>query len=172
MQYFTSCVTVAEVKKLYRTLAFQHHPDRGGSTAIMQEVNAQYKVALRRCDGQQHTDGETKQTYTYHYNAEREQAVIDFIDRLIRSGALVAGVDAWLIGCWVWIQGDTKPVKDILGKNGLGCMWHSKRNAWYWHAPEQRKHRYNARVGLDGIARTYGASRIVTADKEENAIAR
>jgi hypothetical protein len=33
-------VTVAEVKARHRELARRHHPDRGGSVARMQEVNA------------------------------------------------------------------------------------------------------------------------------------
>jgi DnaJ-class molecular chaperone len=40
--YFSKCSTVEEVKSLYRTLAKQHHPDLGGDTATMQEINSQY----------------------------------------------------------------------------------------------------------------------------------
>ena len=167
--FFATVKTVAEVKQLYRTLAMQHHPDRGGDTATMQEVNRQYKIALQKCDGQTTVDHETKREHTYKYNTEHEQAVIDFIDKLIRSGVLTANVDAWLIGIWVWIQGDTKPIKDKLKE--LGCMWHSKRLCWYWHPPQEGKTRYNSRVGLDGIARTYGASKIARQQHEENALA-
>ena len=30
------------------------------------------------------------------------------------------GVDIWLIGKWIWVEGNTKSYKDALGKNGLG----------------------------------------------------
>jgi curved DNA-binding protein CbpA len=33
-------VTAAEVKARHRELARRHHPDRGGSVARMQEINA------------------------------------------------------------------------------------------------------------------------------------
>jgi hypothetical protein len=155
-QFFHQCETVEAVKKLYRTLAMQFHPDRGGDTATMQELNCQYQDALHTCDGQISIDSDESE-HTYHYNAEREQALVEFLDRLIRSGALLADVECWLIGTWVWVMGNTKPVKEIL--KALNCKWHVKRSAWYWHADEHR-HRYNGSVGLASIAAAYGASRV------------
>ena len=34
---------MAELKKEYRRLALQHHPDKGGDTAIMQQVNIEFE---------------------------------------------------------------------------------------------------------------------------------
>lgn len=158
MQYFANCQTVAEIKKLYRNLAMQHHPDRGGDTATMQEINDQYAAALKACDGQTSV-GDDQQEHTYRYDAEDEQAIVEFIDRLIKSGVLSATVEAWLIGKWVWITGETKPIRHLLGKEGLGCEWHSQRVAWYWKPYAGRSY-YNRRVGLDGLAAQYGASSI------------
>src|SRR3712207_5728063 len=36
--------SLAELKKLYHQLARQHHPDLGGDTEIMQQINAEYRV--------------------------------------------------------------------------------------------------------------------------------
>jgi curved DNA-binding protein CbpA len=42
--YFSNCKTLEEVKKLYKKLALQHHPDRpGGSVVIMQRINQEYE---------------------------------------------------------------------------------------------------------------------------------
>lgn len=43
---FTMCNNVPEVKKRFRKLAFLNHPDRGGSSAAMQEILRQYEEAL------------------------------------------------------------------------------------------------------------------------------
>lgn len=161
--YFASCKTVAEVKKLYRELAMQHHPDRGGDTATMQEVNRQYQQALKACDGQT-TMGDDRREHTYCYNVQMEQAIIDFIDQLIRSDALVDGVDAYLIGTWVWIMGKTKPVKETL--KGIGCKWHAKRECWFWHAEEARS--WYSNKGLDSLAYQYGASKIGKRQEQED----
>ena len=34
---------MADLKKEYRRLALQHHPDKGGDTAIMQQVNTEFE---------------------------------------------------------------------------------------------------------------------------------
>lgn len=43
MKYFANIKTLDELKAQYRRLAMQYHPDRGGSTEIMQQINAEYE---------------------------------------------------------------------------------------------------------------------------------
>ena len=42
MTYFQIIHSLAELKKQYRALAIQHHPDKGGSTETMQQINAEF----------------------------------------------------------------------------------------------------------------------------------
>ena len=42
MTYFQNIHSLAELKKQYRTLALDNHPDKGGSTEIMQQINAEF----------------------------------------------------------------------------------------------------------------------------------
>ena len=42
MTYFNNIRTLEALKKAYRELAMLHHPDRGGDTATMQAINAEY----------------------------------------------------------------------------------------------------------------------------------
>ena len=39
MKYFKDCKTIEEVKSLYKKLAMENHPDKGGDTATMQAIN-------------------------------------------------------------------------------------------------------------------------------------
>lgn len=43
MQYFQNIHSLAELKKSYRILALQNHPDRGGSTETMQQINLEFE---------------------------------------------------------------------------------------------------------------------------------
>jgi len=42
MKYFAEVHTLDELKKKFRRLAMLNHPDVGGDTATMQEINAEY----------------------------------------------------------------------------------------------------------------------------------
>lgn len=42
MTYFQNIHSLAELKKQYRTLALDNHPDKGGSTETMQQINAEF----------------------------------------------------------------------------------------------------------------------------------
>lgn len=43
MTFFKNINSLAELKKQYRTLAFKNHPDVGGSTQVMQQINAEFE---------------------------------------------------------------------------------------------------------------------------------
>lgn len=153
--YFTGTHTVAEIKATYRELCFLHHPDRGGDTATMQDVNAAYHRALLRCDGQTSTGSDDVQ-HTYHYKEWIEQAVMDKLNDIIHAG--MADVEIMLIGSWIWITGNTKAYAKVLGKDGLKCRWNNKRLAWYWHTPTGHRTRYSSNSSLEDIANTYGCA--------------
>ena len=147
--YFAGCATVEEVKAMYRTLAKLHHPDRGGDTATMQEVNSQYHATLNRMNGQTHEDNGRE--YTYRYDRAKEQEAMNKIAELLR---IKGEFDVYLIGTWVWVTGDTKPIKEQLKE--AGCKWHSVRSCWYWRANEYRHRGKMSRGGLDSLAYRYG----------------
>ncbi len=43
-----TATSMAELKAVYRQLAFMHHPDRGGCSSIMQRVNLQYQMMRQK----------------------------------------------------------------------------------------------------------------------------
>lgn len=83
MTYFQNIRSLADLKKEYRRLALEHRPDKGGDTAIMQQVNTEfeklYDVWKDRQDvsvstsGYEHDySGATAREYTeYVYNEYR-----------------------------------------------------------------------------------------------------
>ena len=41
-KYFVNCKTLDELKKAYKAAAMKYHPDMGGDTATMQQINAEH----------------------------------------------------------------------------------------------------------------------------------
>lgn len=161
--HFDSFKIVADIKKEYHRLAMIYHPDRGGNLQVMQEVNSQYDRALKAANGQV-SDGDDGREHTYKYDAEAEAAIVDFIDRLIHSGVLNQGCEAYIIGTWVWIIGDTKPLAKTLGKDGIKAQFHAVRQCWYF---TPKPGRYYSKTGLDGLAAKYGASRVAAGKRRD-----
>jgi len=142
--------TLEELKAQYKQLAKKHHPDRGGDTATMQAINAEYDGLFPRLkDVHKTKDGET---YTARQEStETADHFKDLITQLMRLDDIVIEV----IGCFVWVTGDTKPHKEQL--KALGFKWHSKKSAWFL-APDGYRQRSRREYGLDEIRSMYGTS--------------
>lgn len=113
MRFFQSVTTLEELKKEYRRLAKQYHPDlEGGCTETMKQINLEYEEMEKRFSGQDFT-GEYR----------------DIINSIIHFD-----LDIEIIGTWVWVQGNTYMVKDKLKE--LGFKWSSNKKSWYWYEGE------------------------------------
>ena len=67
MKFFENIRSLDALKKEYRRLAMLHHPDRGGDTATMQAINAEFEAvfpAVRLLDKSQRSTTEGKETAT------------------------------------------------------------------------------------------------------------
>jgi hypothetical protein len=96
----------------------------------------------------------TKDGTTYTAREETTEApeyFKDLINKLMRMDEIVIEI----IGCFVWITGNTKPYKDKL--RTLNFQWHSKKSAWYL-APEDYRKRSRKNYALDEIRAMYGTS--------------
>ena len=141
--------TLEELKGLYRKLAQEHHPDRGGDTAIMQAINAEYDDLFPRLkDIHKNKDGET---YTAHKaSTETAGQFKDLITELMR----MEDIEIEVIGCFVWVTGETKPHREQL--KTLCFKWHNKKTAWFL-APDGYRPRSRKEYDLEEIRHMYGS---------------
>ena len=150
MRYFNNPQTLEELKKQYRELARKHHPDCGGNIEVMKTINNEYDTLFTKLkDIHQTKDGTT---YTAkHESTETADQFIDLINELMKMDNIIIEI----IGCFVWVTGNTKPYKEQL--KALRFKWHSKKIAWYL-APEDYRRRSKKDYGLDEIRTMYGTS--------------
>jgi len=124
--------TLEELKALYRKLAMQYHPDKGGCTETMKQINAEHDRLFEKVKNyHRNAKGET---YTKETTETPEQ-FRNTVDALIRMN--MVDVEIELCGSFLWVSGNTKPYKDDI--KGLGFKWSTNKSAWYMSPPDYRK---------------------------------
>jgi hypothetical protein len=153
MIYFQNCITIDEIKNLYRSLAKEHHPDRGGSKEIMQSINSEYAFACAKIlKGDNTNPIETEEEIL---KAEKYREALEKIINL-------EGIIIELIGTWIWVTGNTFPHKSILKQSGY--MFAHKKVAWYFRTDEF-KTRNRQQLTLEEIKAKYGSKGISRSER-------
>lgn len=138
-----------ELRTMYRKLALQHHPDRGGSTQYMQEINAEYEYLSKYLINSNTTFSEGRKYYE-HYAS-------DYIRRKIEEIMFFENVLIEVIGSWIWISGDTRPIREDLKQKGFRFS-HNKL-AWYWYYGDY--HKFTKRqYSMDEIRMMWGSEEV------------
>ena len=100
-KFFKDVKSIEDLKAQYKKLAFANHPDRGGKTEDMQQINNEYDELFKRVKNVHATaDGKT-------YTKKEEQTDVpdnfrEIINAII-SSAFVFMINNRII-VWVWYE--------------------------------------------------------------------
>lgn len=143
--FFNNCQNLDEVKKRYKELALQYHPDRGGSTETMQQINAQYQNIIKNP--------------FFNFTGQTEQQQKDFIiyPEIIDQIISFEGIIIELIGNWIWLSGNTYPFRQQLKQ--IGFFFAPKKVMWYYR-PEDYKCANTSPKTIETIRAKYGSELI------------
>lgn len=109
--------TVDEIKDIYRKLASANHPDKGGSTEVMQLINISFDELLK--------------FFATTENLEVKDSLDNGTDfKFIDTLKKMSGVVIEVCGYWVWLTGNTVTHKDSIKE--LGFRFSAAKKAWYW----------------------------------------
>jgi curved DNA-binding protein CbpA len=98
--YFSTCNSTDEIKAEFRRLAQIHHPDHGGDTATMQDINAEYAFFMNHFIRME-KPGKTEQEYTDL--SQVHEALRKAIEKIIN----LPGISIEICCLWVWVSGDS-----------------------------------------------------------------
>ena len=156
MKYFANCSTLDELKKAYRRLAMENHPDRGGSLDAMKEINAEYEARFNALKAQQNAAASAENSGV-KWTDEVAADFVAIIDQLIH----LDGLTIELCGSWLWISGETYRHREAL--KAAGCRWSRSKSSWYWRPAGESSYRYRGKATLEDIRQKYGSARIASA---------
>jgi hypothetical protein len=146
--YFKDCKTIEQVKILYKQLALKFHPDReGGSTEIMQDINAEYRSIIKN------------PRFKFEEQTEEQKADFNRYPDIISQIVTLTGIVIELIGDWIWISGSTYPHRKLL--NDLGFLFAPKKVMWYYRPAEYKSSNHKPKH-IDDIRAKYGSQTIKT----------
>lgn len=117
MNYFKNFTTIEDLKKEYKKLAFELHPDRGGNQKNFVEMSNEYERILNNLNG--------------GTNPLDKFKII--VDELIKYSDLTVEI----CGSWIWISGNTKEHKQKL--KDLKCKWANTKKCGIIPKINQRK---------------------------------
>ena len=152
-KWFIHCKTAEEGKARYRELVRKYHPDNGYTGNEITEINVEFSAWFEVFKNI-HVSKEGK---TYTSKTSTRETARDFIDIMSKLSNL-PGIEVELCGSWLWISGNTYPVKSQL--HTFGCRWSKSKNKWYWTKDDlSNKARYK-KPSMEYIRMRYGSQEI------------
>ena len=110
MNYFKSVTSLNDLKKEYRKLTKQYHPDCNSTDTnqVMKNINRQYKLLFEQLKHTKNTtDNENNQYENVH-------TFMNIINEYIKY----QNMNINIVGSWIWIDGNVYEIKNQLKETG------------------------------------------------------
>ncbi len=154
-----------EMEKMYRRLAKENHPDKGGDTLKMQMIVDAWETFK---------EAYKKDSHWFEWAAAKEKADYDVVEKfrdILSKVQHLEGLILEINGSWLWVRGDTKTHKATLKENGF--RFNRKKCEWSWHPTSENdtgkkkwygktktREEIRARYGSQIVSQKFRAARI------------
>lgn len=163
IKYFKNVKTFDELKKAYRDLMKKYHPDLNPDkekeyTEITKIINNEFEYLFKTLPNQR------KNKDNEFYEAKKEYDTPQEFMNIINKIIIYKNIQIDIIGSWLWVSGETKPIKEIL-KN-LKFKWHDVRKMWYLKFTTQKSTLCD--LTIEELKNIYGGTSFASAKNEKN----
>ena len=145
LREFKGVEGINEAKKIYKNLAKKLHPDVGGDEESFKLLNAVYTDLI-----------EHKIYFSNDIKIDIE------LEKIISLILHFENITIELVGSWIWINGDTREIKEKLKE--IGFKWASKKRMWYFG---EMKSKNPTPKSMEEIKNKYGSETLKTKNKKE-----
>jgi hypothetical protein len=155
-KFFKGITDLTELKKVYYKLALQFHPDRGGDTATMQQINNEYEVFSQALINGNADFSEGRKAW--------ETKCAGMYTKIIEKIINLPGLIIEICGTWIWVTGNTFANKEQLAEHGF--RFSRPKMAWY-HRPEGFRKTSKGKYSLNKIREIYGSELVERMEEQE-----
>ena len=148
MKYFNNCKNLEELRKEYKRLVKENHPDNGGSVEEIKIINVEYEQMMKNLKNSDETENAWK------YDAAKDELFREALNKIIN----LEDITIEIIGCWIWVTGNTYNVKEFL--KAAGFKYCGKKKAWSWHAGERYYKKSKRALSMDELRNLYGSEEV------------
>lgn len=138
-----------ELRKKFYKLSKIHHPDAGGTTAAFQQLQKEYEILRYR--------SYTTNAYTKE-QVDIEVEIDAVLNAIYEQIMFIPGITIEVVGKWLWVSGNTYPVKNEIKAAGL--KFASAKKMWYFAGSEH--HGKGKTMDMENIRKKYGSQVLAT----------
>ena len=148
---------IIELKKKYKELLFQYHPDiKGGDGEEMKVINAEYDYLLKHIQ-----EGADEKEIQINDNFK------EVLNKLIKYDLTLE-----IVGSWLWISGkDTFNLKDNLFKE-LNIFYSKGKKKFFWNGQDSKNYGYYKKKSFNTLKKEYGYKKLQGSKEKELLLSR
>lgn len=162
-KYFSPEMGIEELRKNFRKLCLELHPDKGGNAEEFKAMKNEYDYfcSLQAAGEAGKANAENRSA---RFTAETEKELREALERFLS----IPGIIVEICGSWLWISGNTFPVHEQI--KALGAKFSGQKKMWYW-AATMREGKVRGRYDMNKIRSKFGSETIESTAKETLQIA-
>ena len=148
IKYFKNVETVEDLRKEYKRLVFQLHPDKGGNEEAFKEMINEYEKLFKILPKTKTNKKEKTEKTINDLKMDKElretlESILQFKD-----------IEVEVIGSYLWVYGNTYPIKEQL--KALKFFWSKGHKCWMWNGQEKKY--YKKSTNKNAIVDKYGST--------------